>query len=368
MDKLSVPSYWRIALNSFFKLSIPLSLLTSFSCQVYNAAPKPSVVFPEGGANLEGDGIELTFSETIDTSTLNLRLWDVERDVENQVPANATPTIKNCSIKSCDKSTLSVEKNVATFLLEDDLSKAGKSYVLEVLPGLSDNENRKTSISYFFDIQFRANTSQPIYMGMDADTTPEPVEFDNGVYILLAQVEKPIPAVLTLISKVIVLQDGTFALVGAEGDEINGDPKNTRNPENLIVDTTDQGYTVYATGKVTSRNGVRTLESDTFNVTLPVGSTIAVDMEGVRIFANIAKNPDTGKDQIAGSLSFEKVIIRTNGNANEQGGGTTALIADFVPTELIPEGTPTLCGDLCGAVVLGQCEPPANFPVPAICE
>lgn len=355
-DSPSVPFYWRIALNLFFKSIVILAVLSVFSCEVYNAPPEPSVVFPEGGANIEGQAIEIEFSEAIDKDSLNVRVWDVERDIENQIPANATPLIKNCSTKSCDDSTLTIENNLATLTLEEDFSKAGKSYVLEVLPGLTDKDDRETIISYFFDIQFRADTSK----------MSDPVEFDNGVYILLAQVEQPLPAVLTLVSDIIVLEDGTFALAGAEGDEINGDAKNTRNPENLIIDETDLGYTVFATGKVTSVDGVRTLESDTFDVTIPAGP-LEVDLAAVRLFATILKNEDTGKDQISGSLSFEKITIRNGDKANEREGATTALIADFVPTELIPEGTPVLCENLCGAVELGKCEPPEGFPIPEIC-
>ncbi len=343
-------------MNSYFK-SLTLFSVFFFSCQVYDAPPEPSVSFPEGGAYLEGEGIEIVFSEVIDSSTLQLRLWDVERNVENEIPQNAKPTIKKCLLKKCDTSKLILKKNIATLALNEELSKGGKSYVLEVQSGLSDKEGNTTAINYFFDLQFRNAPMQK----------SDPVEFDNGVYILLAQVDDPIPAVLTLISDIIVLEDGTFALVGAEGDEINGDPKNTRNPENLIVDTTTQGYTVYATGKITSIGGKRTLESDTFNVTIPVGP-LDVEMEGVRIFADILKNVDTGKDQIEGSLSFEKVTIINGDRRNEQGGGTTALIADFVPKELVPTGNPTLCdNNLCGEVT-GKCDPPSNFPPSQICE
>lgn len=352
---------WRTALSSRFKhLLVPFLFACSTGCTEYDPPPSATLQQPEGGAFAEGDSVILLFSEPVDADTLKIRIWPNHRDIENEIVEGTEPLVAECGADDeCGElvTDLVSGKQELRMSLGEELGKPGQPLIVELLPGLKDPEGNDTAASSFWDIQFRSG----------AGLNTEPVEFDNGIYILLAQVEKPLPAVLTLMSDLRVLPDGRFVLAGAEGDEINGAPRNTQDPENLVVDETNQGFTVYATGFVTlDDDGKRLLETDAFDLTLPIGP-LEVSMRDVRVFAEIVKNNDTGKDRLEGTLSFSEITLINGDNENTQPGGSTALVADYVEPELAPEGLPDVCGDLCGLVELGLCAPPEDFPDPDFC-
>lgn len=337
-----------------------LLLITVAGCAEYDPPPLAELQQPEEGAFAEGDQVILKFSEPIDPATFKVRIWPNERDIENEITEGTQPFVDECGADAeCGQLTTELVDGAKELRMSlgEDLGAPGQPLIVELLSGLSDTLGNDTGSPSFWDIQFRTG----------AGVNSEPVEFDNGNYILLAQVEEPLPAVLTLMSDLRVLPDGRFVLAGAEGDEINGAPRNTANPENLVVDETDQGFTAYATGFVTLDDaGNRLLETEAFDVTLPIGP-LEVHMKEVRVFAEIVKNADTGKDRLEGTLSFAEITLVNGDRETTQGGGSTALVADYVEPELAPEGLPDVCGDLCGLVVLGLCDPPEDFPHPDFC-
>lgn len=343
------------------RASVVLAAVAALSggCAIYDPPPEATLLQPAAGAFVEGELVQIEFSEAVDAESVRIRLWPNARDIENEIEAGTEPVIEECAAgETCGEFTVELSRNRKKLSLTfaGELGKPGRPYIIELLPGVTDAGGNATGRSRYWDMQFKASGNENV----------EPVEFDDGVYVVLAQVDDPIPAVLTLISHIRVLPSGEFALAGAEGDEINGAPKNTRDPENLVVDETDQGWTAYATGFVNvTEDGKRLLETEPFHVELPVGP-LMVNMENVRLFAEIVKNPDTGKDRLDGTLAFESLVLVNGSNQSVQPGGSTALIADFVPEEIIPPGHPTLCDDLCGAVV-GLCEPPEAFPDEAFC-
>jgi len=324
-------------------------------CAAYDSPPETSLLQPEGGAFTQGETVTLEFSEPVTEASVGIRLWPNARDIENEIEAGTEPIVELCDAgATCGELSVALagDRRSLALTFDGELGEPGRPYIIELLSGVSDDAGNTTGSSQFWDMQFAAGCR----------VNAEPIEFDDGVYIVLAQVDDPIPAVLTLISDLRVSADGDFALAGAEGDEINGAPKNTRDPENLVVDETDQGYTAYTTGCVTlTEDGKRLLESEPFDVVLPVGP-LEVHMSDVRMFAEIVKNPDTGADQLDGTLAFEALTLVNGANMSEQPGGSTALIADRVPEDRIPAGHPVVCGDLCGAVIDGLCEPPEGFP------
>lgn len=330
-------------------------------CAEYDPPPEATLQQPEEGAFAPGDPVNVRFSEKVQKPTVAFRVWPNERTVENEIPDGVDPLVDRCGVgETCGDLTVKLVKGKrAQLIFDGELGTPGRPLVIELLPGVTDETGNDTGVSRYWDLQFKTAETE----------NTEPVEFDNGVYILLAQVEEPLPAVLTYISDIRVLEDGRFALAGAEGDEINGAPKNTRDPENLIVDSTDQGYTVFTTGRVqVTEDGKRLLETDPIELTTPAGP-LDVRLSQVRLFAEITKNPDTGKDMLNGTLSFEELTLVNGENESEFDGGSTALVADFVPPDVEPDDHPEICGDLCGSVAeLGLCEPPEDFPGEGFCE
>lgn len=336
-----------------------LGALASAGCQEYDAPPRAALVLPAGGAWQEGEVVELTFSEPINVETLKMRLWADVRDIEGQLPEGATPLVAECTVGACADVTVTLSEDKLRLTLalpKETLGKAGPPVLLQIMDGLEDEEGNPTGSAPLFTLQFRS--------ALDCTNT-EPVPFDSGTYILGGSVTKPVPAILTLISDVKVSEDGTFALIGAEGDEKPGFAKNTTNPDELFVDNTDLGWALFVKGKVCLRDGQRLLQTEVFDVRIPLGS-LTVTLQKVRLVAEIKKDDATGKDTIDGTLSFEGVELDNGRKVSKFEGGNTALAGGFVAPERRPAGMPELCGDQCG-VVIGLCEPPEGFPGEQIC-
>jgi len=345
---------------------IVLALLgTSFilgSCEEYEPPPEVRLKQPQGGAFLPGDPLTLLFSQPIDPSTLQIRIWPDERDIEGAFLSTTKPVVDVCDLRRspCGDLTIKVaaDKMSADLNLDPEgLGKAGLPYVLNVMPGLANARGNDTGREIYFDYQFRSTSFE----------NEEPVEFDDGVYIVVGSVTNPLPAILTLISDIKVLESGVFMLAGAEGDPISSEfPNNTSNPEELEVDSGSLGWTAYVTGFIQLRDGKRLLETQPVQIELPLGP-LTVILEDVRLFGEIVKGT-TGKDRIEGTLSFAKLLLINNrGQVTEYDGDAAAITADWVPPEIAPEGHPVVCGDLCG-IVTGTCAPPDDFPAEGFCE
>ncbi len=336
-------------------------LAAASGCAPYNAPPEPELTPPEGGAFLEGQSLDLEFTEPIDPSTLSVRIWPNDRGPEGNFADGVEPLVDTCTPADSPCGDLTIEladdDTSATLTLGGDLGKAGTPLSLEVEPGLADPQGNDTGVSHYFDFQFR----------IDETANTDPVQFDDGVYVLGASVQKPLPAVLTLVSDIKVLDDGTFALAGTSAKVKDGAERTSINPDDIYVRDDDHGWTVYAVGQITVKDdGTRLLETDPFNAYVPLG-TITIHLDQVRLFATVKKDPDTNKDTLDGTLSFEQIrLTYPNGNETTTDGGSTALRGKFVPEDKIPAGYAQLCGDLCGAVI-GHCEPPDNFPPDGIC-
>lgn len=344
--------------------SLTALALTASGCAAYDSPPRASLVLPEGGAWEEGQAVLINFSEPINVDTLKMRIWEDKRDEELEFLADVAPLVDDCKVGSCGDVvvTLSEDKTTLSLVLPaDGIGKAGNPLLLQLMSGLEDEEGNPTGSAPLFTLQFRAPMEE------DGCKNLEPVAFDSGTFILGASVTKPLPAILTLISDVKVTADGTFALAGAEGDEIMGASKNTINPDELFVDETSLGWTLFVKGKVCQREEQRLLETSVFDVRIPLGD-ITVVLLNVRLVAEIKKDEATNKDKIEGTLSFETAQLIRGARTTNLAGGNTPLVGVFVPAEKRPEGTPELCGNLCGAVELGLCEPPEGFPGAAVCE
>lgn len=327
----------------------------------YDPPPEPLLQQPEGGSFEAGDPVIVSFSETIAKESLAIRIWPAERDGEQNITPETKPKVDTCRLAdaSCQGLTMELAKDERSVTLQLDpegVGKAGSPLILEILAGLKDKAGRKTGVSRYFDFQFVP--------------APEPaaveVPFEDGVYVVLGEIKQPIPAVLTLISEIVALPDGRVALAGAEGDETGGAPKNTDDPRFLVVDSSELGFTVYATGILYEDQGTRFLKTDPFDIHILQGG-IVIDLFGVRLNSTVVKHPDTGSDRLEGTLSFEKVSVVLGTVVADYPAGATAFAANKVPAEFLMEGVPSVCGDLCGAVP-DQCAPPDDFPPAGFCD
>ncbi len=337
-------------------------LVFSTACEDYDPPPEVTLVQPDDGAFNPGDELELAFTEPIDPDTLLITIWPDVRNIEEEIPQDADPSIEACSRdrSPCGDLTLQVSEDrlSATLLFDPEgLGASGPPLILDVLPGLEDRDGNATGAHTYRDFQFR---------GGEVVNT-EPVEFQDGVYIVVGSVKEPLPAVLTLVSDVKVLPSGEFKLAGAEGDPIDNDtPNNTDDPRLIEVDKSDLGWTAFINGQIILEEGKRLLETDPVEVNLPLGP-VTVRLDDVRLFGEIVKNEE-GNDRIEGTLSYSGLVLVNGSRETEYEGGASAVSADFVPDSIAPQGHPVICEDLCGIVTEGLCEPPAEFPGDMFCE
>lgn len=344
-------------------LAMCSSLLALSACQEYDAPPEVSIVAAEGGGYVPGTMLALKFSERIDADSLLIKIWPNSLNQEQEFEPEIKPLVDGCTVSSCG-SDVSIElgQDERTLWMDfnqETLGKAGSAFLIEVQPGLKDKSGNDTGAVQRFSVSFKLDDN--------GRTNTEPVPFDQGTYVLVGEITKPLPATLNLVADVKVLEDGRFTLVGAEGEHIEGAPKNTANPDELTINTTKTGFAVFIpSGFVFYRDGERLLETDPVDVAVPLGF-LDVTLKDVRLTGKIVKNPETNKDRIESTLTFSQVTIKQGARITEYEAGATAFEGDWVEPARAPEGHPKICSDFCG-ILTRSCEPPSPWPPEDFCD
>ena len=341
-----------------------LFLLFFAGACVYNPPPAIELNRPADGAYVQGDSVVLKFSEVIEADSLKVRVWSGERDIENEIPADSEPLLELCAPMDspCGSTEFTVaEDGLSAELVFDPegLGKADVPMILEVASGLQSIDGAETGVSYFYDFQFRP----------DLTNQGESVEFQDGHYLLIAKTDKPVPnVVITIAAHMKALEDGQMALAGVRMDPIEGAPEGTEDLSELVVNTDYDGFGIFTTGTVALNEGERFLESDFFEVSLKLGP-ITIDIQNMRLTGGkIETNPDTGLDEISGTLSYETMLFSTgNSEPFEYEGDSTSFYANRIADEEVPAGVSDMCEEQCGAAT-AQCDPPQNFPDPEFCS
>lgn len=339
-----------------------LSPLGLSACAEYDAPPDVTIIASESGGYEPGTALALKFSEKVDPTTINIKVWPPELNEEKEFDPSVKPLISKCNIDACETGLkVEIGQDQRTLWMsfdEGSLGKAGSSFLLDVQPGLADLEGNDTGVVKRFAVSFKSPN--------DGRVNDEPVPFDQGTYILVGEIDKPLPATLNLIADVKVREDGFFALAGAEGEEIEGAAKNTANPDELYVNTGKTGFAIFIpSGFVFYRDGERLLETDPIDVAVPLGF-LDVSLKQVRLNGKIVRNPDTGKDRIESTLTFEGLDIIRRGNVTSYPAGAAPLVGDWTAPEKAPEGHPKICSDYCGVLMM-SCDVPEVWPPEGFC-
>ena len=342
-------------------LSLALLVVMTGGClEEYDAPPAVDLNLPSTGTFFVGDTLELTFSEEIKPNSLKIRVWSGERTLDQDL-VNTTPLLDKCSVdKGCSSDvefTLNDDGKSATIVLPSDgLGQPDVPLVLEILEGLEDQGGTATGTALWYDFQFKPDGTGP---------SEDPIEFEDGIYILVGQISDPLPATLRIFLDMKVQETGEIAMVGAEANVIGTAPVNTNNPDELHIDETDTGFVIHQTGWVRLNNDERFMETDPTPVTIKIGP-LSIILADVRITGKIEPHTD-GHDIIRGTLSFSGVTLDSGNGPLEYDGGNCTVTAEYVEREEVQGGMPALCTDLCGGVP-SQCDPPAGFPDASFCE
>lgn len=334
------------------------SLLVATACETYEPPPEPHLVRSGGGAYTVGDALTLEFSEAIEPDSLDITLWPSDRGTRRVASEDVEPYEGPCNAvdNGCEQIELELDDDFKSLSItvDEPLGGMGSHFVMEITDGLQDQEGNATGVSRYFNVRFRGPT--------DPDPNAN-IDVQDGTYIFGGAVNEPMRAVLTLVSDVKVLPDGRLVVAGAEGDVTDDDASDTsRDPDIIEVDTTDRGWALFFRGLVVENDeGRRFMETEVFDVVVPVLGHLTLYMEEVRLFAEITTDED-GHDYFDGTLTYERLLL----GDEEFDGDSTPLIGEYVPEEQAIEGTPTICDNPCGDVI-GQCEIPEDFPHPDFC-
>lgn len=341
----------------------PLALLTLglSACQEYDAPPQPEIVQPASGAWTEGDPVQLTFSEPIDAATLKINVRGAERDKEGAFVGD--PLITECTVEqgTCGDMSMTLSEDRKTLELAFDtagLGGPGPPLFIEVLSGLKDDAGRPTGVSHTFNIQYKLTDY----------VNTEPVPFEDGIYIIAGQAKvSSFDVTLLLYTDIRAMEDGTLSLAAVKGQVIDGPRRLTTNPDELEVDTNPKtSFSIFAKGYISYKDGRRYLETEKFDVDVPVLGTARAILKDTRLVGEFTADANNNNhDRFDGSLSYGDAILVTTREIS-LGGDSADLVAAYVPEEKVPEGVPDMCDNPCGGNT-GVCDVPGLFPSEGIC-
>lgn len=359
---LAFPSHERIimtrSIQALSTLLILLVCIASGCLEAYDSPPESSIELPAEGAFSSGKSVTVFFTEPIDPSTLRLQVWPNSLNKEREFPKSVQPLVPSCAPSACgEELTVTLAADAKSMELGFDprgLGRPGETVILEIMTGLEDTTGHDTgapqrhSMSFRFDDTVRVNQ--------------ENVVFDDGVYVLVGGIKKPIPATFNFVGEVKISPEGYFAMAVSEATHIDGAPRNTSNPDELFFKDNPEAFATHITGFVFNSGSERLIATDPVEINISI-SGINASLQGVRLNGKIIRNQLTGKDRIESSLSYEKMVVTLGNNMQTYDADTTPLNGDWTEPARIPEGSPTVCDNPCGYIVSeGRCELPEGFP------
>lgn len=345
---------------STVKATLLFALWLAVTAATCTYDPPPEVTITER-VIFEGEPLLVSFSEPVDPATLAIRIWQSsERDREGEFDSADTPRLDRCTLAESPCGTTVVTLGdqgvdlVVTFDPED-LGQPDVPWVLEILPGLADLDGNTTGVSLYFDFYITPNA------GGESATMQE------GVYLLVADVEYPLSCVVILYIDIQVRDDGETAITCTKGVAIEGAPRNTLNPEEIEVDMSVDGFIEFVTGRVREVDGDRFLETDPFDMLVTVGP-ISVMLYDTVLNAIVVEETDSGHEVLEGAMSYGGLEISTGMSETAYPAGSESFETVFVEDLKIPSQAGRTCDPLCGELTIGRCDPPEEFPAEGYCD
>ena len=350
------------------------ALLLGAGCK-YDPPPEVRLSGPENNHYLVGEAITLQFSEPVKADTLEIRIWPGEKDrynVEGEVLGGTKPLMQVCRLdpgslsKECRTGvTLTLEKarTAATLTVTAESGlPLNWPLVLEVTGSLTDDEDRKKKVSWFFDFQIVEERWDPYADAGDAtnvdaaETTPEPFQVQEGPHLFHSIMGVPdldLHLPQQFFCDVQVNEEtGVFVVLLTDADPIGEAPRNTKVPVELFADISTEGFIFTVRGQF-ARDGSGAVTFDTEPATLDQTiSGIHFVLRDMLMHGQVSANTESGLSSWDGTLAVKEVEL--SGDAFE-GGQSNFQIFQLQPDE-VPDGMRTVCDpDPCKGVE-GKCE------------
>ena len=364
----STRTFWRIV---SFSCSSLLGLSGLAGClETYDPPPGAAIDLPESGAFALSEPVTLSFSEPIDPQSLGLNVWRPEYDQERNL--TGAPIVDSCTLAQPQCAGMTLEPRLApngqvigvSLTFDQDAPVLdGKTYILEIQPGLEDLQGRQARQALTFNFQYALPKG-------GSGSLPA------GLYTLSAYVEESgfkIP--LNLVCDVTSVMGGDIYFACIKADP--RDPATTQasdDPAKIQIAPAEKAtWTAYFKGTVSQLpGGDQTIETQVISFFVPVfGSSAAELVDGKLQLRATGQGEDI---KLAGSLIHQGGYIHSNINRPKRPStpavkpGSAVFTGQKIRQVEEFDGHASVCGDQCGrAGQGGYCKPIEGFPEPGVC-
>lgn len=365
------------------KWLISQSALVMLSACTYDPPPEVNLLPPAQKHFVVGEVLVLEFTEPVCKRSLEIVIWPGSKDlytVEGELRPEVGPVVALCKAtdEACGedggvKLTLAGGNRRAEIEIAGGAVPLGEPLVLEVTGELADLHCHKKGVAVSFDFQIVSSSSSPdsdIVEGDGGhDVTEEPLGVEEGGFLFFAEFEQPMKLPQQFWSDLQVNQEtGRFVILMTDGDPIDGAPSNTAKPEELNIDTGDEGFIFTVTGEVRrNESGGLTFEGEPFTLGLSLGP-ITFEIRDAVVAGSIVDNPVTGLSVWDGTMVIKELYLATGASETTYPSDQ----ANFQMTQLtdtqIPDDMPLTCEpDPCSKVG-GSCDLLGEWPPAEVCE
>lgn len=369
---------------------------------LYDPPPEADLITTADNVFLLGDPLVIRFSEPIKPASLEIRVWPGQTEhytLEDELKPEVEPLLDTCTLA---KSPCPAQRELGITLTLDEAgteatvevpewaltppeeTTLGAPMVLEVTGALTDLQDRRKKASFFFDFQIVREIWNPYADASGGDDVPtidagdvgpvEPLGVAEGGHLFysmfnLADILE-LPQQLYCHVRVDQLS-GQWVAIMTDADPINDEvPKNTQNPEELVMDFGAEGFIFTMTGRIKRESGGLAFDSDKATMVQTIG-TISFEVRDMIIRGVIVIDEVTGLSRWDGVLASSEIVVKFGTMDPEI---YPAEQANFSMTELepqhVPEDMPTVCTEAPCESVGGYCDLSASDPWPpaSLCE
>jgi hypothetical protein len=354
------------------------TLLLGSAC-TYNPPPEVTLVGPANKHFVVGEPIVLQFSEPVRMDSLEVRVWPGQKDlydVEGERLPGVEPVLATCTASKCGEGVkLTFLGDMSQAQIEvapGALGKPGQPLVLEVTGALADKKGHAKKVSRFFDFQIVESVWNPYADVAEGDgsgedvVAAEPLGVTEGSFLMHADFTSPIKLSQQFFCDLRVNQyTGDFVLLLTDADPVDGAPNNTNKPEELLMDTGDEGFIFVIQGRI-ERDAEEGLvfEGEPVTLTQTIGP-ITFELRDMVTAGRIDESGETARWD--GTLAVKEVYYEVGGNETIYPSDQANFeVFELLPAQ-VPEGMARVCDDDPCAVVGGRCDLLPEWPPATVC-
>ncbi len=365
------------------KWLISLSALVMLNACTYDPPPEVTLVPPAHKHFVVGEVLVLEFTEPVCERSLEILIWPGRQDlydIEGELLDDVEPLVGLCKAtdEACGedggvKLTLAGGNKRAEIEFAKDAVPLGEPLVLEVTGELTDLNCHKKGVPVKFDFQVVSDASSPdsdIVEGDGGDAvTSEPLGAEEGGFLFFAEFEQPMKLPQQFWCDLQVNQEtGRFVILMTDGDPVDGAPSNTAKPEELNIDTGEEGFIFTVTGEIRrNESGGLTFEGEPFTLGLSLGP-ITFEIRDAVVAGSIVENPATGLSVWDGTMVIEELYLATGASETTYPSDQANFQMTQLTTEQIPADMPVVCEPDPCTKVGGNCDLLDEWPPTDVCE